>query len=198
MPSETKIANYKTLLKKLLPRGRLWTVIPSGTLDRLLDGLATELARVDDRAVTVLSETDPRNASELLPDWETELGLPGDCQELESTTAGRQAAVFAKLTKTRSQNKQSFVDIAASLGYEITVDDIIEYNPFVAGSLAGGLLTNGPWLFAFAVRLPELNLTIFKAGSRAGERLVVFGDEQLECLLRAHKPAHTQILFVEE
>lgn len=195
MPSETKVQSYKTVLKKLLPRGRLWTVTPGGVLDLFLEGIAVELARIDERGSTLLDEGHPLSASELLSDWEEELGIPGNCETLAPTVDERRNVAYTKLTKLQDQSKQSFVDIAASLGYEIDVDDVIEYRPFRAGSRAGERLTNGPWVHTFSIRIPGLTVRTFTAGSRAGERLVEFGDQTLECLMTEHKPAHTTILF---
>ena len=87
---------------------------------------------------------------------------------------------------------------------------------FTAGSVAGSRLHNSGWTYWFEVHsggdniifvagslagepLTEFGLgtiaTRFRAGDRAGQRLSVFGNERLECIIRKDKPAHTAVLF---
>lgn len=191
-----KIDYYKSALRRLLPSGKLFRVVPAGVLDNLLAGIAVELARIDDRAVTLQDEADPRTTTECLTDWERITGLPGDCVGLDATIPERRAAVVAKLTTLGSQNKQSFIDIAATLGYVITVNDVIEYEPFRCNSLVGSRLTNGAWVHTFTIRFQNNNTRYFIVGENAaGDRLLEFGDDTLECVLTENKPAHSLILF---
>lgn len=188
-------ADYREQLKALLPPGQAFPRDPGTNLHDLLDGMAIELARVDGRAIGLLSEALPSDTSEMLSDWERVAGLPDKCSgTLEDTVQGRRAILLAKLASTGGQSAQYFIDIAAALGYTITIE---QFRPFRAGrSVAGDSLTNGDWIYAWRVRSPETAVITFKAGrSVAGEPLRSWGNDTLECKFNQLKPAHTFALF---
>ncbi|MFK0090932.1 YmfQ family protein [Pseudomonas sp. NPDC090755] len=191
-------AEYREQLKALLPPGQAFPRDPGTTLHNLLDGMSTELARVDARAEVLLREVNPDTSLELLADWERVAGLPDKCAgTLETTVQGRRNALLAKLTATGGQSKAYFIALAAALGYQITIE---EFRPFRAGmSAAGDALTNGDWIFTWRVRAPEVTVIPFRAGrSSAGEQLRAWGNDTLECKIRKLAPAHTVVLFAYE
>lgn len=77
---------YARMMAALLPPGRLWRLV-DGVLSKLLLACADELARLDARVDDLLDEADPRTASELIPEYERELGL-------EPTAGGDVAATL--------------------------------------------------------------------------------------------------------
>lgn len=186
---------YRDLLKQLLPPGRALPREPGTTIDALLDGMAQELARLDERGVDFLVDVNPLTTLELLPEWEAVAGLPDKCTgELEETVQGRRAALVAKLSSSGGQSAAYFIAVAAALGYTVT---ITEFRPFRAGySVAGDALTNGDWVYTWQVNAPEETVRYFSAGrSVAGEPLASWGNDLLECKIRELKPAHTLVLF---
>lgn len=188
-------AEYREQLKALLPPGQAFPRDPGTALHDLLDGMSIELARLDVRSEVLPAEANPSLTNELLPDWERIAGLPDKCSgALELTLQGRRKALLTKLTSTGGQSPVYFIEIAASLGYTVTIS---EYRPFRAGwSSAGDVLTNGAWVFTWLVRAPEVSVTSFRAGlSAAGERLRTWGNDTLECKLNQLKPAHTIAIF---
>ncbi|QBR31896.1 MULTISPECIES: YmfQ family protein [Pseudomonas] len=188
-------ADYLEQLKTLLPPGQAFPREAGTTLHDLLDGMSIELARVDGRGESLPKEANPASTNELLSDWERVAGLPDKCSRaLEETLQGRKNALLTKLTSTGGQSPGYFIELAASLGYTVTIE---EYRPFRAGhSSAGDLLTNGPWIFTWLIRAPEVSVTEFRAGlSGAGERLRTWGNDTLECKLNQLKPAHTIAIF---
>lgn len=192
----SKVDFYKEQIKKLLPKGKLWEAAPGTYLDKFLEGFAVELSRIDDRAQKLLEEADPRTTLELLDEWEAMTGLPDDCTGAEVTINDRRSAVLAKLTFNQSTNKQFYVDLANSLGYEIDLDDVITYNPFRVGDRVGERLNGMAWAHAFGLVLGENTTRLFRVEeSVVGERLVEFGDATLECLIERYKPAHSSVLF---
>lgn len=196
MPSETKISFYQAMLRKLFPQGRLWTFPVDGVLDNLLAGVATEFARVDEEAQHLLLESDPRTTTQLISEWEEFLGLPDDCSGLAVTLADRRNQVVSKLLLRGPQNKAFYVQIAQTLGYDISVDDIEEFDVLRAGFRAGDRARGLDWAHAFALNIPEFTTRVARAGSMlAGDRLVEFGDDLLECLITAQKPAHAEVIF---
>lgn len=188
-------AEYREQLKALLPPGQAFPRDPGTTLHDLLDGMSIELSRVDGRANVLPQEANPATAAELLPDWERVAGLPDKCSGvLEETLQGRRNALLTKLTSTGGQSADYFIELAASLGYTVTIE---VFRPFRVGrSRVGDSLTNGPWAFTWLVRAPEVSVTSFRVGrSAVGERLRTWGNDTLECKLNQLKPAHTIALF---
>ena len=190
-------AQYVSFLKGLLPRGKAWNPSPSSVLDKLLNAMAEELARIDSRASRdLLNEVDPRTTNELLPDWERVCGLPDPCLGTTGTLADRRESVLNKLTATGGQSAAYFIAVAAALGFTIEITE--KFQPFKAGiSKAGDRLTNGDWMFAWEVTTPEADLVdAFRAGySAAGDPLSTSRAEALECVLERLKPAHTVVIF---
>ncbi len=189
-------ASYLKMLLALLPEGLAWPKENGSNLNALMDGLAQEFARVDSKAKGLLREiTDPRVANDMLDSWETMLGLPDECTAADETFEQRKNAAYSKLTSSGSINRQFYIDLAASLGFEIT---ITEFRPFRAGrSRAGDPLSNGLWIFVWRVNAPSNTISYFRAGSGlAGEPLAVWGNDTLECVIAKRKPAGTGVFFV--
>lgn len=186
---------YGQLLKNLLPSGAAFVREPGTNLEQLLLGLAVEFSRVEARADQLAVEVNPLNSVELLPDWERAAGLPDKCSgQLETTLQGRRNAVIAKLASTGGQSVQYFIEVAAALGYTIT---ITEFRPFQVGrSRVGEALTNGPWQFAWQINAPGVTVVSFRVGlSAVGEALRTWGNDTLECKIRQIAPAHTIPIF---
>lgn len=189
------VRDYIEQLAALLPPGLAIRRETDTNVYKLLHGMAEELARVDTRSDDLLRESDPRTTLELLADWETQVGLPDPCLDgVDQTVQQRRDAVVARLTGRGGQSRQFFIDLAASLGYTVT---ITEFRPFRAGiSDAGDALTNGDWIFAWRINAPETTIYEFRAGeSTAGEPLRSWGNERLECAIDRVKPAHTILQF---
>lgn len=189
------VAGYIELLAALLPHGVAWRSEDGSTMDDLIGAMAEEFARVDGRADDLHDEADPRTTVELLADWERIAGLPDTCLAgATQTMQERRAALVGRLTARGGQSRQFFIDLAASLGYTVT---ITEFRPFRAGiSTAGDALTNGDWIFAWRVNAPETTIVSFRAGlSAAGEPLRTWGSTRLECAIERLAPAHTIVLF---
>ena len=188
-------AEFLAGLQALLPRGAAWPRDPDARLTGLLSGLAATQARQHARTGDLSErESDPALALETLPDWERSYGLPDPCTPLGATIQQRSAALLARIAARGGQSIAYFVEVAAALGYTITVE---EFRPFRFGQGRFGTPICGPdWAFAWRVRAPETTVTPFRFGQSAfGEPLRVWGNERLECTLTRLKPAHTVIIF---
>jgi uncharacterized protein YmfQ (DUF2313 family) len=207
-------AMYSTMLQKLLPWGIAWPRGRRKNLTALLYALAHELACLHARALDLIREADPRTTLEMLPDWERALGLPSQCTGPLATIDERRLAVVTRLTEMGGQSPQYFIDLAASMGFDV---DVIEYGPFQVGqSEVGDALTNGQkpfqvgiskvgealtnnvdWLFTWAILSDDLTTRDFKVGvGTAGDPLRTWGNDLLECVLGNAAPAHTLLLFL--
>jgi len=180
------------MLQNLLPRGAAWTRERTARLTQLLQGMADELARIDARGDSLISEALPDTTLELLDGWETVAGLSGECTGPLETVSLRRDALIMRLTAVGGQSRQYFIDLADTLGFEITID---EFRPFTVGSVAGDSLTGGDWIYAWRVNAPETTVREFAAGSYAGEALSTWGNDLLECAISRVKPAHTILIF---
>ncbi len=190
MQADTK--QYLHLLQQLLPPGAAWPREADATLTKLLQGLADGLTRAHNRTVNLIDESDPRVAVEMLPDFERVVG-PDTCVEGGLTTlAERQAYVHAKWISRGGQSRAFFTELAAALGYDIT---ITEYRPFTCESGCEDPLCDADWWFAWTVNAPETTIREFTCNSGCDEPLRTWGNELLECAIGRAKPAHTVCHF---
>lgn len=189
--------SYAELLHKLQPLGVLWPDRREGTLAAVYEALGQQLSQIDGRVVDLFVELDPTRSFELLADWESDLGLPESCRTLAGPVSERRAVVLAKLRAEEAYNSRDWlVSLAAELGFTVTLTEF-DPQPFVAGSSAAGDPVEGGWhRQMFRVNAPLETLRFFRAGTgRAGDPLVDFGNDLLECVIRAAKPAHVQVIF---
>jgi len=162
----------------------------------VLKGEAEELARVDARSDDLIKERDTRRTLELINEHEADFGLPDDCTEAGETLTERRNALHTKMITLGQQHKQYFIDLAAALGYRIT---ITEYAPFWAGAgVAGDPCGDQEVIFYWTVNVSyAADVIHFIAGaSGAGDSLMkIVVLEPLECLLNKYKPGHTKVSF---
>jgi uncharacterized protein YmfQ (DUF2313 family) len=162
----------------------------------------------------LLREIDPFQTQELLPDWEAMLGLPGDCLgEIDLSDADRRRAIIQTLNALGGASGLYFEQILLNAGYVVEVTPF--FRPFLSGyARSGDALTNGEtyfvsggaksgdrlynsgWTHWWEVHSDDDIVTCFRSGqSRSGDRLCVFGNERIECIIRKLKPAQTGVLF---
>ena len=116
-PSE----KYLHAILQLLPRGSAWTRRLGSVLARLLHGVfADEALRIEQRWRGLVEEADPNTTFELLDDWERVLALPDICYA-PTGTADRQAALVAKIANREGPHSQHFIDLAADVGFGISL-----------------------------------------------------------------------------
>ncbi|WP_407529446.1 YmfQ family protein [Methylobacterium oryzisoli] len=203
--------DYAEAWSDLLPSGTAWPRDTDSVLKRLLRGQAQVWGDpVDSRAGDLLErETDPRATLQMLSEWERAFGLPEPCVQEPLTIEERRQALLEKMTAQGGQSRMFFYGLAARLGYVIRIQ---EFSPFMAGiSRCGDTRQqeiNGlPYRweigpseirFHWKVRVWGSRISWFRAASgRAGvDPHVRFSQaEDLECLFRRYRPAHTEIVF---
>ncbi|WP_329602961.1 YmfQ family protein [Pectobacterium carotovorum] len=177
------IDDYTHALQNLMPTGMAWPRSVGGIQYALLRALAQSFHVTDVTAHELLTGAFPPTATMLLPEWEATLGLPDDCAIGDIVTIEqRRQAVVTKLLSTGGQSKTYFIELAAMLGYEVT---ITEYRQARAGlSVCGDPLNGEFWPFVWLV-------TITKDNPDGPIRL-------LKCRLDAFSPSHTVLQFLDD
>lgn len=180
-------SDYLQQLKALLPQGPAWLVQATDRIGMLLAAWADEFARIEQRALALVEESDPRTTIELLADWERVAGLPDPCVTQAQTIPQRQAALVSKLSYTGGASRAYFIGMAAEMGYAgATID---EY-PSIIG------ITDQ---FTWRINLPGSSGSLYymDADSDADAYLLSWdaGNEALECRINKYKPAHTTVIY---
>jgi uncharacterized protein YmfQ (DUF2313 family) len=185
--------DYAEMLLGLLPSGPAWPTDNSQS-SRLMVGWAQEFARIDARLNDFLKEVDPRTTRELLSDWERVAGLPDICDEtgIALTDDQRRGLLAAKLLSQGGQSAQYYIDVAAALGYPIT---ITEFRPWRCNMRCNLPIFGDDWAYAWQVNAPTITRTYWRCNNQCNEPLSSWGNGLLECVLGKLKPTHTILLF---
>ena len=185
--------DYLSLLKSLLPQGDLWTSEEEKTLVKILQGIADEMAKVANRMANLEDETYPNTALELFGDWERVTGFPDDC--LGTTTLllqERRENVLARLTTKNNLTKQFYLDLAQTLGFQIEIEEL---SPFTVADRVDKPIYDQQWEFVFIVSGPEFTAKYLTCDSTVDGPLASYGNELVQCMILARKPAHTFAIF---
>ncbi len=188
--------DYKNQLIALLPRGELWESLSTDpTFLALLDAEAQEFGRIDARISNLLDEANPAKTLELLEEWEAFASLPDPCLGEALTIQDRQNALVSRLTSMGGQSRQYFIDIAAAIGFTITITEfpVFKSNRSRTGMQIRNEHAKFTWQVNGALQISQL----FKTNNnQTGDKLgSVKGNAALECLIALYKPAHTVVLF---
>ena len=179
------------------PPGRAFSGAEDTVQAQVFTPPGNALAAVHAGAMRLLDqEADPAYAVELLPEWETDYGLPDPCTPAGATLEQRRRALLAKIASLGGQSRDYFIGVAAALGYTVTIE---EFSPAAPGiSVAGAVDPVGAgWRFVWRVSVPEILLHRAAPGiSTANDPLWVLDQSELPCRLNAIKPAHTVLQFI--
>lgn len=180
------------MLKALLPRGVLWNLEADSNISKTLLAAADELARIDTRGDDLIREIDPRTTSELLTDFERVYELPDPCLGEDQSTPQRIASLVQKVTAVGGQTAEYYIGVAARLGFTIT---ITEFRKHTVGNKVNDPIYGVAWNFAWQVNAPLNTVGQFVVNNTVADPLAWFGNDQLECVIEALKPAHTEVIF---
>ncbi|HTN31090.1 MAG TPA: putative phage tail protein [Pseudomonas sp.] len=189
--------DYRQQLFALLPPGVLWSADPGSMLQRLLAGQAREFARIDERALALLGEVDPRQARHTFEEWEASHGLPSTCAPAEQSMADRRAALIGRIVGRGGMTAQDYLDLAEGLGYvgaqvlefrEATVE--VDTPVGHSGAVIGDDMLAEDWDLTWRVLLPSgvVRESVIDE-SVIGDPLRSWGDELIECSLRSAAPS---------
>jgi len=186
--------DYSDLIKAHLPRGLLWDMLEADPIfSEIIGAFADELALVEARSLDIIAEADPRQVKELMPEWQAYAGLPEPCGQAPSTLIEQRNALLNKLTAIGGQSRQYFIDVAAKLGFAIT---LTEFAPLRCGFQLGGQFAAEEAIFTLQINA-ALN-TVFHSQygqMQCGDQIRSWGNESLECALNQIVHAHMTLLF---
>lgn len=156
-------AAYVRQLRALLPRGVLLTVEQNSVLTKVLEAVALELARIDARAKDLVSEIDPRTATETLGDWERVLSLPDErVTAIPATTEERRIVITQKLTTREGANFAFYARLVAACGHELITITKYANDVLRVGARCGNGVSypdarcvDSNWAYAFRLVIAE-------------------------------------------
>jgi len=111
-------------LSSTLPDGRAWYAKnAAGTnMHALVSACAAEFRQIQIQIETLAREFDVNLTDQLLPDWETSVGLPEECMGQMASLADRRKAVILRLRKIPFVTKADYEQLAFDLtGMSVTV-----------------------------------------------------------------------------
>lgn len=207
MAATTVVKKYINLLKGLYPQGWAWRRLRENDskLHLWVASLAPELCRAEEKALKLIEEAFCDTTFDLIPEWESMLGIPDECTpaDEEKSTFERRTRICQKLTTKGGQNIAFYQEIARQLGYDVDVIDVQDFKPFRVGeAVVGDALNNDSsgspsWGYTWAIILPATTTRPFRTGQGScGDRLKLFSNEELECVITKFKPAHTIVQFI--
>lgn len=183
-------------LMALLPPGWVWPTDPASTMGRVLSPLAAALSRIEVDTDRLQREAvGPREAVDLLADYERVLAGAIDGIDTASLSAAdRQAVAHQRWIARGGQSPAYFIALAAALGTTATITEQQASQCNLAE--AGDELVPNSEHFVWIVNLPATRLIEPECDAvECGDAL---GDIVLsicERVIRAHKPAHTEVVF---
>lgn len=179
----------------LMPPGPAWDPELSPWLPGLLSGWAVTLLRVDAVISGLIDEADPRTTSALLPDWERVAGLPDSCVLAfggNLTQAQRRAALLGRLVAKGGMSVSYYMQVAAALGYAITVTEFRE--PTVDDDVELALVGES-WEAAWQVNAASTTSGELVVEDDVETPLAFSGNALLECVLARLNRAGATLVF---
>ena len=182
---------YREQIGALLPRGRAWPRERDTTLGATTAAIAQELAEIDMQAVRLLDELLAARTSDLLTDWETDVGLPDACSRLASTLSERSRRGARKARGATDAQSDVIRGNAAAFGVDIVVEEFDEVRAALVQT--GFAQTNNRWKFIWWIEIPTSADTRYFTVSSPMDTPFSLTERntELECRLQAAKPAHT-------
>lgn len=180
--------SHNDLLRQLFPF-QLGSVFEA---DLSIEG--ARLDAVENAAVRLFIEMYADTADTALPDWERICGI---IPASDATRSERVNEVLFRLRSLGRLDRQYFIDIAATIGFEIT---ITELQPLMAGWAQAGIdevMAEHVW-WIWQVTIENGFTRYARAGSAAaGEPIVWFREKlHLDNIFNDLKPAHTLVVFI--
>ncbi|MDF0377705.1 putative phage tail protein [Methylophilus sp. YYY-1] len=184
---------HAELLKLLLPPVSYDSTGALLDAELIAEGNALDLA--ESSADQILIEADPRTTTVMFSDWERVYGLPEICvtnSGIVQSSQERRAALVAKVIMQGGQHEQFYIDLAASLGYTIT---ITKWAPQNTEHDTEHAVTDEKYRFIWQVNSALNTIRELTTEDDTEMATEVWGNTLLECTMNRFKPGHTYIIF---
>lgn len=198
------LSDFRDMALQLLPAGPAWPRDPDSQWGVLLEALLPEFVRISAAVAGLKDEMSPVTTIQLFDFIEREYGLPAPCITGPQTLAQRRTALRERHLAVGRQDRQFFIDLAASIGYPITIDEFNAANPGPAGTYnvrrASGEITqitpNGDdWNYIWRINAPAVVNQRREYPSEYGNPYVLVSNEILECTVRQYLHCHRVVIF---
>lgn len=184
---------HADLLKISLPPVSYDATAPNLSAELTAEGNTLDAALA---SAKVLRDSITPNVGPLLEDWERVYGLPNVCTAtLEMTRLQRLNALAAKINEGGTFTKAKAIDVAAQLGYTVTITEhrAREYGK----AISGGDYGDRDWNFVWDINSAINTFTQRRYGSAVmGEKYQVWGNEVLECVFKRRAMSGTIVRFI--
>lgn len=173
------------------------TAIASTKLGILMSCFGRELQGFQTSWYNLYTQSIPGLSTDLLPDWERNLGLPDKCTINPSAISLEERQCVAHLKyysdQTIGMSKPFYIDYATSLGYTITIDEqITASKPFVVAPVGVDVLNSGSRVGnRLNSTTPVYTTFTITAGPNDLNQIA-----RLQCRIGKLQPAHTRITWV--
>lgn len=195
MPSPPAYTDADLLagMQRLMPTGPVWPRDSDAVQTQVLGALVQGYVRNVASAIGLLADVFPVAPVMMLPEWEETLGLPDPCAGESPTIQQRQQQVAARFVAGGGQTAQYFINVAATLGYPIT---ITQFAPSRFGQGFGQSFGGVAWAYAWQINAPTFTVEPFLFGRDGfGEPFQSWGNTVLQCEMQRLAPAHTTLIF---
>jgi uncharacterized protein YmfQ (DUF2313 family) len=185
---------YLHAFQRLLPRGAAWPRDGDAVQTKVFAGLMVSYERQHAACNGLLVDGFPASTEQLLPEWESTVGLPDPCAGESPSFQQRRAQVVARFAGRGGQSAAYFIGYAANVGFAIS---ITQYAPARFGRSTFGTPYYGrEWAHVWTINAPlETVVTATFGGSLFGDPYRAWSNAVLECEMTAIKPAQTHLLF---
>ena len=111
-------------LERYLPSGGIWNAFHNSDTNasKLLEPFEEYYKDFLDLVCTLAIESDPKQTTLLISDWEKSVGLPDECSALAETIEERRADVLARLCGSFLVNEDDWINAAAAAGEDIEIE----------------------------------------------------------------------------
>lgn len=170
-------SDFLEAFQNLLPTGPVWPRDADAPASQFIGAMMKTYERLCARDAHLLVDAFPVAPVELLPEWESSLGLPDPCAGPSPTLEQRQRQVNARFIGRGGQSAAYFISVAAALGYTASVS-IMTFSPSRFGRAFGLPFGGAQWSYVWQLITPS------------GPN-----DPALVCEITRLAPAHTVPLF---
>lgn len=181
-------------LANLLPSGRVFASknLNDSNFRQYLRIFAPEMSRFENELLQISREHDINDATFYLTNWEKALGIPDECFPGSGTLEERRLHCIIKLACMNVSTEQDMIDLALKLGYEITIEPLIEniFPPYEIPMLPIGFpAAKFVWIIrgeGIATEFPPYEIPHF----------LEVGAIIITCVLDQVKPAFIKLLYL--